>query len=165
MARLPNTPRPRWAPRSPGPATDAVANRVPLPNRAGAMPTRAPLSERPAKLRPAMGRPTKWVPPIRATPRQSEGAIPKPRAADARHPERAGTAEPCAAPGKAYPPAAPCKPDMPAKAAAMPTKTSATPACIGFKREKRNEEEQHRGHAGAARHLRTPGLIARLERL
>src|SRR5947207_10510064 len=154
MARLPNTPRPRWPPRSPAPAsgrTDAVANRPPLPaSRAGAMPTRAPLSERPARLRPPKGRPTKCA----ADPRHAQGAIAKARAAETRHPERATAAEACAAPGKAYPTAAPRKPDMPAKASAMaakaaavPTETSATAACIGFKREKRNEEEQYRGHA------------------
>jgi hypothetical protein len=78
-----------------------------------------------------------------ADPRHAQGAIAKARAAETRHPERATAAEACAAPGKAYPTAAPRKPDMPAKtsamaakAAAVPPETSATAACIGFKRER-----------------------------
>src|SRR5262249_59289094 len=102
-----------------------------------------------------------------ADPRHAQGAIAKARAAETRHPERATATEACATPGKAYPPATSPKSGMPAKASAMTAKApamSAAAACIGFEREKRNEEEQYRGHAGAARHLRPPGLIARLQR-
>jgi len=31
----------------------------------------------------------------------------------------------------------------------VPAKASPAPACVGFKREKRNHEEQHRGSANA----------------
>src|SRR5262245_12104204 len=64
MARLPNTPRPKWAVRIPDPATvrtEAVANRPPL-IRAVATP-RAEVTGRPAKLRPENERAAILEPP------------------------------------------------------------------------------------------------------
>src|SRR5262249_49155370 len=155
MARLPNTPRPpKLGARIPGPASvraEAVLKRPPAPaNRAVA--TRGDANERPAKLRPASARPPICDPPKRATlherrpppapaePAPPAGPTPTP------HPPIPPTAEGAAPPeppaARAKPAAvAPKAPAVPAKAATVPAKASS--ACVGFKREKRNGEEQH----------------------
>src|SRR5262249_20857668 len=154
MARLPNTPRPpKLAARIPGPASvraEAVVKRPPVPaNRAVA--TRGDANERPAKLRPAKARPPICDPPKRATPKER---APTPGPAEPRHAEGATPPDPAAARAKAHPPAPP-KPAMAAKAATVPAEASS--ACVGFKREKRNGEEQYRDSANAGHRPPAPG--------
>jgi hypothetical protein len=73
-----------------------------------------------------------------AETRHPEGASANARAAETRHAEGANAPEASAARGKA--------PAVAAKAPTMPAKAS---ACVGLKREKRNDEEQHRDSANA----------------
>src|SRR5262249_19028455 len=149
MARLPNTPRPpQWAPRIPASVwAEATVKRPPV-NRAVA--TRGDANERPAKLRPANARPPMRGPPTRATlkerartPDPPKRATPKERAPTprpAKPPHAEGTSPPEA------PAAAPGKAAVAAKAPTVPAKASAG---VGFKREKRNGEEQNRNSANA----------------
>src|SRR5262249_40930256 len=163
MARLPNTPRPpKLAARIPGPASvraEAVERRPPAPaTRAVAM--RGDANERPAKLRPPSARPPICDPPKRATlkerrptPAPPKRVTPTERAPTPIPPKRAtpkerAPPEASSARGKAAAVAAKA-PAVPAKASAVPAKASAAPACVGFKREKRNGEEQHRDSANA----------------
>src|SRR5262245_43727842 len=115
MARWPNTPRPKWALRIPGPPTmRAEANRPP-PIRAVATRPRGEVNERPANLRCATWRAATCERPIRAAPNErrpklaprkrptwKERAWPPPRAAKCPPPPRA--AKPCPPPPPLPPP-------------------------------------------------------------
>jgi hypothetical protein len=79
--------------------------------------------------------------------RYAEGAMANSRAAETRDAEGANAPEASAARGKA--------PAVAAKATTVHAKASA--ACVGFKREKRNGEEQHRDNANASHRRRALG--------
>jgi hypothetical protein len=88
-----------------------------------------------------------------AETRDAEGASTDARPAETRPAEGANAPEASAARGKAA---------VAAKAATVTAKTPAVPpeassACVGFKREKRNREEQHRGSANAGHRPPAPG--------
>jgi hypothetical protein len=84
-----------------------------------------------------------------AEARYAEGAAANSRAAETRDADGASTnahpTETRHAEGASAPEASSAR----GKAAAVPAKASAAPACVGFKREKRNGEEQHRDSAKA----------------
>jgi hypothetical protein len=88
-----------------------------------------------------------------AETRDAEGASTDARPAETRHAEGATAPEASAARGKAH--------TASAKAAAMTAKTPTVPAassaCVGFKREKRDYEEQRRDSANAGHRPPAPG--------
>src|SRR5262249_59954903 len=76
-----------------------------------------------------------------AETRDADGASTNAHPTETRHADGASAPEASSARGKAA--------AVAAKAPAVPAKASAAPACVGFKREKRNGEEQHRDSANA----------------
>jgi len=82
------------------------------------------------------------------------------RAAEARHAEGATAPETSAARGKAHTAASGKAAAVAAKAAVTakaPTVPAASSACVGFKREKRDYEEQRRDNANAGHRPPAPG--------
>jgi hypothetical protein len=77
-----------------------------------------------------------------AETRDADGASTNAHPTETRHAEGASAPEASSARGKAHSPAVSPK-------AAVAAKASAAPARVGFKREKRNGEEQHRDSANA----------------
>jgi hypothetical protein len=93
-----------------------------------------------------------------AEARHAEGASTDARPAETRHAEGASAPETSAARGKAHT-AASGKAAVAAKAvtAKAPTVPAASSACVGFKREKRDYEEQRRDNANAGHRPPAPG--------
>jgi len=96
-----------------------------------------------------------------AETRDTEGASTDARPAETRDAEGATAPEASTARGKAHTPASPKAavaakaPTVPAKAPTVPAEASS--AGVGFKREKRNGEEQHRDSANAGHRPPAPG--------
>jgi hypothetical protein len=88
-----------------------------------------------------------------AETRDAEGASTDARPAETRHAEGATSPEASSARGKAHT-AASGKAAVTAKA---PTVPAASSACVGFKREKRDYEEQRRDNANAGHRPPAPG--------
>jgi hypothetical protein len=88
-----------------------------------------------------------------AETRHTEGASPDARPAETRDTEGANAPEAAATCGKAA--AVTAKAAVAAKAPTVPAETSS--ACVGFKREKRDGEEQHRDSASAGHRPPAPG--------
>ena len=82
-----------------------------------------------------------------AETRHAEGASPNARPAETRDTEGANAPEAAATCGKAA--------AVTAKAPTVPAEASS--ACVGFKREKRDGEEQHRDSANAGHRPPAPG--------
>jgi len=84
-----------------------------------------------------------------AETRDADGASTNAHPTETRHAEGASAPEASSARGKAA--------AVAAKAPTVSAKASPAPACVGFKREKRNREEQHRGSANAGHRPPAPG--------